>query len=94
MKKQFLILILPFFFACSADPEPEPEEVTGYFLTLKPDCTPKGLAAAKQFKVLKYVYTSVITKSEAEGYCEVFHTIEDINGVEREGYLESYYESN
>ena len=94
MKKQFLILLLPFLMACSADPEPETEEETGYFLTLKPDCTPRGLAAAKQYKVLKYMYTSVVTKSEAEGYCEVYHTIEDINGIVREGYLESYSESN
>lgn len=94
MKKLFLILILPLFIACSADPEPEPQEVTGYFLTFKPECTPKGVADAKQFEVLKYVYTNVIAKSEAEGYCEAYHTVEDINGVAREGYLESYYESH
>lgn len=94
MKKLFTVLLLPLLIACSTESDTKPEEVTGYFLTFKPECTPKGLADAKQFEVMKYVYTSVITKSEAEGYCETYHTIEDIYGNPQEGYLESYYESN
>lgn len=94
MKKLFILLILPLFIACSTEDDREPEKVTGYFLTLKPECSPKGLADAKQFEVLKYVFTSVISESETKGYCEVYHTIEDINGNSQEGYLESYYESN
>lgn len=94
MKKLFIFLILPLFMACSTEDDREPEEVTGYFLTLKPECTPKGLADAIQFEVLKAVFTRVISESESEGYCEVYHIIEDIKGNPREGYLESYYESN
>lgn len=84
--------MLPLFIACSSDSDPEPQKVTGYFLTFIPECTPKGSADAKQFEVRKYVYTSVINDSKAGGFCEVYHTIEDINGNVQEGYLESYYE--
>lgn len=49
---------------------------------------------AKQFEVRKNTYETVISASEAGGYCEVYHQIKDINDNPQEGYLESYYESH
>lgn len=95
MKKLTFFLLLPLFLACSTnDEDTQPEEVTGYFLTLKPECSPKGLAEAKQFEVRKNVYETVISESETGGYCEVYHEIEDIHGYPQVGYLDSYFESH
>lgn len=86
---KYLVLLSALFLStCSSDPVEEeitqPEEITfEYFMFLEDVCTSGD---DTKYEITEEIYKSIINMHTVPE-CDVYHTVPDINGVEREGYL-------